>query len=178
MPRNRGIGRKYKKSRLTVTEEPTPEVEEQPEEVVEEEEPELDDEVIEVIEEATSTVMDTVIEKLIDVDLEVGDQVFRLHKREVVAAAIREAMEAKFGYGKSGYHGESEVWFHAWSDALDELCEFQDELGIDCPTCGSPPAFCDCTVDCRCGLRHLRYAWRQGYRCTLRCSPASPFIGE
>ena len=64
MPRNRGIGRKYKKSRLTVTEEPTPEVEEQLEEDVEEEEPELDDEVIEVIEEATSTVMDTVIEKL------------------------------------------------------------------------------------------------------------------
>ena len=67
MPRRRGIGRKFKKSRLTVTEEPIPEVEEQPEEGVEEEEPELDDEVIEVIEEPTSTVMDTVIEKLIDV---------------------------------------------------------------------------------------------------------------
>jgi hypothetical protein len=35
MPRNRGIGRKYKKSKATATEEPTPEVEEQPEEVVE-----------------------------------------------------------------------------------------------------------------------------------------------
>ena len=76
MPRNRGIGigRKYKKSRLTVTEEPTPEVDEQPEEDVEEEGPELDDEVIEVIEEATSTVMDTVIEKLIDVDFMVGSE--------------------------------------------------------------------------------------------------------
>ena len=82
MPRKQGIGRKYKKSRLTVTEEPTPEVEEQPEEDVEEEEPELDDEVIEVIEEATSTVMDTVIEKLIDVDFMVGSQVFRLHSSE------------------------------------------------------------------------------------------------
>ena len=58
MPRKRGIGRNVKKSRLTVTEEPTPEVEEQLEEGVEEEEPELDDEMIEVIEEATSTVMD------------------------------------------------------------------------------------------------------------------------
>jgi len=46
MPRKQGIGRKYKKSRLTVTEEPTLEVEGQLEEGDEEEEPELDDEVI------------------------------------------------------------------------------------------------------------------------------------
>ena len=46
--------------------------------------------------------MDAIVEKLIDVDYMVEVQVFRLHKREVVAAACREAMEAKWGVGKVG----------------------------------------------------------------------------
>ena len=131
-------------------------------------------EVIEVIEEAIRTVMDTVIEKMIDVDFMAETLVFWLQKREVVVAAIREAMEVKFGYGKSGYvpRRERKVWFHVYTEALEDLCVFQDLFGIDCLTCGSAPACCYCTVECRCGSRHRRCAWSQGYRCKLRCSLA------
>ena len=60
---------------------------------LEAETPEFDDE---VIEEATDTVMDTLIEKMIDIDFMVETQVFRLHKREIQAAAAREAIDLKF----------------------------------------------------------------------------------
>ena len=47
---------------------------------------------------------------MIDVDHMAETQVFRLHKREVAAAACREAMEAKWGVGKGGVSwGESGV---------------------------------------------------------------------
>jgi len=65
MPRKQGIGRKYKNSRLTVTEEPTPEVEEQLEEGVEEEEPEDDDEPIDEIGIMAQNATDLLIENLI-----------------------------------------------------------------------------------------------------------------
>ena len=138
-----------------------------------------DEELNALFDEAADKAMDAIVEKLIDVDYMVEVQVFRLHKREVVAAACREAMEAKWGVGKGGGLGKA-PWFEAYDGALSELHVFQDEWGIpDCPECGSSPAFCYCcTVDCQCGVRHLRYAWSQGYRCRLRCSPGSAFIGE
>ena len=49
MPRKGGVGRRHKKSKATVTEEPTSEVEEQLEEGAEEEEPGDDDEPIDEI---------------------------------------------------------------------------------------------------------------------------------
>ena len=87
--------------------------------------------------------------------------VFRLHKREVVAAACKPIiLEAKWGGGK-GSRGESGPWFEAWDGALSELDDSKKSpaSGIaDCPECGMPPACCDCcTGDCRCGVRHLRY---------------------
>jgi len=178
MPEVKGIGRKKKRRKLApvAPTKVTPDKEDGPDE--EAEEPEFDDE---VIEEAVDTVMDTVIEKMIDVDFMVKTQVFRLHKREIVAAATREAMEEKFKRVSTWSRddsGERDAWWMVYNEAIEELCDFQDEWGIDCPTCGSSPACCGCNVDCRCGSRHPRYAWILGYRCKLRCSPASPFIGE
>ena len=46
--------------------------------------------------------------------------VFCLHKREVVAAACKPIMEAKWGGGK-GSGEESGPWFEAWDGALSEL---------------------------------------------------------
>ena len=65
MPRKGGIGRRRKKSKVTVTEEPTPEVEEQLEEGVEEEEPEDDDEPIDEIGIMAQNATDLLIENLI-----------------------------------------------------------------------------------------------------------------
>ena len=180
MPRNKGIGAKRKRKAVTSTpKEVTPDKEDEPDvaEGEEAETPEFDDE---VIEEATDTVMDTLIEKMIDIDSMVETQVFRLHKREIQAAAAREAIDLKFGSGRNAQRcEESAAWFMAYHEALAELNDFQEEWGIDCPTCGAGPAFCEyCKVDCRCGSSHIRYAWIHGYRCELRCSPASPFIGE
>ena len=140
----------------------------------------VDEELNALFDEAADKAMGAIVEKLIDVDYMVEMQVFRLHKREVAAAACREAMEAKWGVGKGLPVGESEAWFEAYDDAVSELNDFQEKWGIpDCPECGSPPSCCYCcTVDCQCGVRHLRYAWSQGYRCRLRCSPGSAFIGE
>jgi len=178
MPRNKGVGAKRKRKAVpSAPNEVTADKEDDPEEK-EPETPEFD---AEVIEEAVDTVMDTVIEKMIDVDFMVKTQVFRLHKREIVAAATREAMEEKFKRVSTWSRddsGERDAWWMVYNEAIEELCDFQDEWGIDCPTCGSSPACCGCNVDCRCGSRHPRYAWILGYRCKLRCSPASPFIGE
>ena len=55
--------------------------------------------------EAADKAMGAIVEKLIDVDRMVETQVFRLHKREVAAAACREAMEATCGVGKGGRVG-------------------------------------------------------------------------
>ena len=84
------------------------------------------------------------------------------------------------GVGKGGREAESQLWFEACDGALSELGGFQEKWGIpDSPECGSSPSCCSCcTVDCQCGVRHLRYAWSQGYRFRLRCSPGSTFIGE
>ena len=131
--------------------------------------------------------MGAIVEELIDVGSMVETQVFRLHlhKREVAAAACREAMEAQsLGTGGKGSrlgerapHGLRRT---VYSDALGEFEDIYDECGIiECPTCGNSPVYCNmCRVDCACGTRHLRYAGRQGYRCGLRRSPGSPFIGE
>ena len=101
MPRNKGIGAKRKRKAVTSTpKEVTPDKEDEPE-VAEEEEAEkleFDDE---VIEEATGTVMDTLMEKMIDIGFMVETQVFRLHNRELQAAAAREAIEMKFGSGRN-----------------------------------------------------------------------------
>ena len=181
MPKVKGIGRSKKKKKLAPVA-PTELMPDKEGELIEDEkeaaeEPEFDDE---VIEEATDTVMAAVVENMIDVDFMVKTQVFRLHKREVQAAAAREAIELKFGSGRNALRcEESAVWFMAYEEALDELNDFQEQWGIDCPTCGAGPAYCErCKVYCRCGSSHIRYAWVQGYRCKLRCSPASPFIGE
>ena len=73
------------------------------------EKPEFDDE---VVEEATDTVMGTLIGKMIDIDFMVETQVFRLHKREIQAAAAREAIELKFGSGRNALRcKESDVWW-------------------------------------------------------------------
>ena len=181
MPKVTGIGRSKKRKKLAPVA-PTEPMPDKEGELIEDEkeaaeEPEFDDE---VIEEATGTVMAAVVENMIDVDSMVKTQLFRLHKREIRAAAAREAMELKFGYGKAGDFGESAAWFMEYDEAQEELLDFQDEWGVpDCPGCGPPRAVCSgCCVDCRYGPRHRRYAWVQGYRCKLRCSPASPFIGE
>ena len=141
------------------------------------EEPEID---IELIEEAACKVEEMILAELTDVSKVVRELMFHLYKCEVAAASIREAMEAKFGVGNCSCFGESAPWFEAYSDACGELEDIYDECGIiECPTCGCGPVYCNMRrVDCACGTRHLRYAWRQGYRCGLRCSPGSPFIGE
>ena len=181
MPKVNGIGRSKKRKKLAPVA-PTEPMPDKEGELIEDEkeaaeEPGFDDE---VIEEATDTVMAAVVENMTDVDSMVETQVFRLHKREIRAAAARKAMELAFGYGKADHFEESAAWFMEFDEAVEELLGFQDKWGIpDCPGCGFPPAVCSgCYVDCRCRSRHRRYAWVQGYRCRLRCSPASPFIGE
>ena len=62
----------------------------------------VDEELNALFDEAADKAMVAIVEKLIDVDRMVETQVFRLHKREVAAAACREAMEAKWGVGKGG----------------------------------------------------------------------------
>ena len=132
---------------------------------------------IALIGEAAAKAMGTIVENLIDVDYMVKVQVFRLHKREVAAAACHEAMEVKWGVGKGWLKRESGPWFEEYDGALSELGDLQEKWGIpDCPECGMSPSCC--TGECRCGVRHLRYAWCQGYRCSLHCSPGSAFIGE
>ena len=56
-----------------------------------------DEELNALFDEAADKAMDAIVEKFIDVDCMVEVQVFRLHKREIVAPACREAMEAKWG---------------------------------------------------------------------------------
>ena len=56
-----------------------------------------DEELNALFDEAADKAMDAIVEKFIDVDYMVEVQVFRLHKREIVAPACREAMEAKWG---------------------------------------------------------------------------------
>ena len=181
MPKVNGIGRSKKRKKLApvAPTEPMPDKEgELIEDAKEEaEEPEIDSE---LIEEAACKVEEMILEELMDVSKVVRELMFDLYKCEVAAASIREAMEAKFGVGECSCFGESAPWFEAYDDALGELRDKYDECGIFvCPTCGSGPVFCNyCRVDCACGTRHLRYAWVQGYRCGLRRSPGSPFIGE
>ena len=181
MPKVKGIGRSKKRKKLApvAPTEPMPDKEgELIEDAKEEaEEPEIDSE---LIEEAACKVEEMILEELMDVSKVVRELMFDLYKCEVAAASIREAMEAKFGVGECSCFGESAPWFEAYDDALGELRDIYDECGIfECPTCGCGPVFCKrCRVDCACGTRHLRYAWVQGYRCGLRRSPGSPFIGE
>ena len=69
--------------------------------------------------------------------------------------------------------------FMALEGAIGDLNWFHEQRGLRyCPGCQDPPIVCRCHVLCRCGRRHLRYAWCQGYSCHLRDWQPSVFVGE
>ena len=138
MPKVTGIGRSKKRKKLApvAPTEPMPDKEgELIEDAKEEaEEPEIDSE---LIEEAACKVEEMILEELMDVSKVVRELMFDLYKCEVAAASIREAMEAKFGVGKSSCFGESAPWFEAYDDALGEL---RDIYMMSAVSSSVPPA--------------------------------------
>ena len=177
MPRNKGVGAKRKRKAVPSAPNEVTANEDEPEE---EEQPCDDD----LIEEALDEVEGITIEKLIDVDMMVRIQMFRLSKRECAAVGAREAIDSRFGrpWNKDRNELDSErfrFWFRVWNDAIDDLNWFHEQWGLHyCPGCQEPPTLCCCHVLCRCGRRHLRYAWCQGYSCHLRGWQPSAFVGE
>ena len=178
MPRKQGIGRKYKKSRLIVTEEPTPEVEEQLEEGVEEEEPEDDDEPIDEIGIMAQDATDLLIENLItDFAVDVQDQ--RLCKYEAVAVACREAWESRIS-GRVVSDWERDTFEEAYDQQRYELSGIYEKSGIPpCDMCGKSRAFCNCSfVGCACGEEHAKFEWSLYPDRTPECTPLVGRIGH
>ena len=178
MPRKQGIGRKYKKSRLTVTEEPTPEVEEQLEEGVEEEEPEDDDEPIDEIGIMAQNATDLLIENLItDFAVDVQDQ--RLCKYEAVAVACREAWESRISK-RVVLEWERDTFEEAYDQQRYEFSGIYEEPEIPpCDMCGKSRAFCNCSfVGCACGEEHAKFEWSLYPDRTPECTPLVGRIGH
>ena len=108
MPKVNGIGRSTKKRKKLAPVAPTEPMPDKEGELIEDakeeaEEPEIDSE---LIEEAACKVEEMILEELMDVSKVVRELMFDLYKCEVAAASIREAMEAKFGVGKSSCFGQ------------------------------------------------------------------------
>ena len=135
MPRKGGVGRRHKKSKVTVTEKPTPEVEEQPENGVEEEEPEDADEPIDEIDIRAQHATDLLIENLItDFAVDVQDQ--RLCKYEAVAVACREAWESRIS-GRVVSEWERDTFEEAYEQQRYELSGIYEESGIRRVVCAA-----------------------------------------
>ena len=137
-----------------------------------------------LIEQALGEVEDITVEKLIDVGMMVKIQMFRLSERECAAVSARQAIDSRFGgaCNKDRNELDSErfrFWFVPWEGAIDDPNWFHEQWGLHyCPGCQEPPISCRCHPLCRCGRRHLRYAWCQGCSCHLRGWQPSAFVGE
>jgi len=178
MPRKDGVGRRHKKSKVTVTEEPTPEVEEQPEEGVEEEEPEDVDEPIDEIDIRAQHATDLLIENLInDFAVDVQDQ--RLCKYEAVAVACREAWESRISE-RVVSDWERDTFEEAYEKQRYELSYIYEDSGIPpCDMCGKSRAFCNCSfVGCACGEEHAKFEWSLYPDRTPECTPLVGRIGH
>ena len=178
MPRKDGVGRRHKKSKVKVTEEPTPEVEEQPENGVEEEEPEDVDEPIDEIDIRAQHATDLLIENLItDFAVDVQDE--RLCKYEAVAVACREAWESRVSHRRVS-DWERDTFEEAYDQQRYELEGIYEEPGTPpCDICGKSRAFCNCwTVGCACGEDHPKFEWALYPDRTPECTPLVGRVGH